>query len=74
MTSKHEKFVELAEKRVARAVKDIDLIGNLANTSNYHFSEAEAQEVLRALEAAMKRTKNRFTDALTRQVTFTLRK
>ena len=43
----HKKFKELAEKRVNRAIKDLQLIGNLANKSNYSYTEADAKKSLR---------------------------
>ena len=38
------KFVELAEKRVTRAIKDLRLISNLSNRSNYSYSEEDVQK------------------------------
>ena len=35
--SKRDKFLELANKRVSRAIKDIKLVGNLANRKNYEY-------------------------------------
>jgi len=45
------KFVELAEKRVTRAIKDIRLIGNLSNKSNYSYTDQDVRKIIRALEA-----------------------
>jgi len=39
------KFVNLARKRVSRALKDIRLIGNLSNRSNYDFTENDVAAV-----------------------------
>lgn len=44
------KFVELANMRVARAIKDIRLIGNLSNRKNYEYSDAESRRIIKALE------------------------
>jgi transcription elongation GreA/GreB family factor len=54
------KFVELAEKRVCRAIKDIRLIGNLSNKSNYSYTEEDVRKITRALEAEVKKLKQRF--------------
>jgi transcription elongation GreA/GreB family factor len=54
------KFVELAEKRVTKAIKDIRLIGNLSNKSNYIYTDDDARKIIRALEAEIKRLKQRF--------------
>ena len=48
------KFVELANARVARAVKDLRLIGNLSNRRNYDYTEEEAKLILRTLETEIK--------------------
>ena len=55
-----EKFVELANKRVTRAIKDLRLVGNLANRRNYTYDEADAKKVIRALQREMDALKARF--------------
>lgn len=55
-----EKFVELAEKRVARTLKDIKLIGNLSNRSNYVYTEHDVKKITQALTKAVSEMKARF--------------
>ena len=55
-----KKFVELAEKRVNRAIKDIKLIGNLSNRSNYVYTEKDAKAIVAALNKAVAEVKARF--------------
>jgi hypothetical protein len=55
-----EKFVELANKRVTRAIKDLRLVGNLANKRNYKYDEMDAKKVIRALQREMDTLKARF--------------
>lgn len=55
-----EKFKELAEKRVSRALKDIKLIGNLSNKSNYSYTEQDAKKIYNALRKAVDEMKARF--------------
>jgi len=55
-----EKFVELAEKRVRRALKDIKLIGNLSNRSNYSYTDEDGRKIYRALKSAVDDVKARF--------------
>jgi hypothetical protein len=55
-----KKFVELAEKRVSRALRDIRLIGNLSNRSNYNYTEDDARRIYRALRDALDEMKARF--------------
>ena len=47
------KFVELANMRVARAIKDIRLVGNLSNRKNYDYSDAESRRIVKALEVEL---------------------
>ena len=47
---KRAKFVELANKRVSRALKDLELVGNLANRRNYDYDEQQARKIVRALQ------------------------
>ena len=60
MRDKRQKFVELAERRVSKAVETIRLIGNLSNRNNYDYGEGEAAKILSALEAELRHLKGRF--------------
>lgn len=55
-----DKFVELAEKRVSKAIKDIRLVGNLSNKSNYSYTDEDVQKIIKALEGEVKKLKQRF--------------
>tara|TARA_Y100001968_G_C19325868_1_gene701683 strand:- start:188 stop:415 length:228 start_codon:yes stop_codon:yes gene_type:complete len=44
-------FVELANKRVPKALKALDLVGNLANRSNYTYTEEQVNQIKRVLKA-----------------------
>lgn len=59
-TEDRNKFVELAEKRVNRAIKDIRLIGNLSNRSNYSYTEADGKKIVKALKDAVDEVRVRF--------------
>lgn len=75
MTSrnKRQKFKELAEKRVTKALKDIKLVGNLANRANYEYDKSDAQKIVSALEKEVRIVKARFEDTDSDQsVTFKL--
>ena len=54
------KFVELAEKRVQRAIKDIKLVGNLSNRSNYAYTDEDARKIYKALRTVLDTMKARF--------------
>lgn len=55
-----EKFVELANKRVTRAIKDLRLVGNLANRRAYKYDDADAKKIVRALQRELDVLKARF--------------
>lgn len=57
-----EKFVDLAEKRVNKAIKDIKLIGNLSNRSNYSYTEKDSERIYKALKKAVDEMKSRFDE------------
>ena len=61
MRDKRQKFVELAEARVNRAIKDVRLIGNLANRSAYEYGDEDARKIIRALQRELDSIKSRFT-------------
>jgi ABC-type Fe3+-hydroxamate transport system substrate-binding protein len=58
---KSAKFVELANKRVNRAIKDIKLIGNLSNRQNYEYSEDQAKKIVKALQGEVEALKQSFS-------------
>lgn len=60
MSVKREKFVELAEARVNKALKDMQLIGNLSNRSAYEYSEADVRKIFSALQRGLDAAKSRF--------------
>lgn len=60
MSLKRENFVRLAEARVNRALKEIQLIGNLSNRSAYEYSESDVRAIFRALQRELDGAKSRF--------------
>ena len=57
---KGAKFIELANKRVNKAIKDIQLVGNLANRQNYDFTDDQAKKIIRALQLEIDQVKQNF--------------
>ena len=55
-----EKFVTLAEKRVTKAIKDLRLIGNLSNKSNYSYTKDDVKKIVSALNKEIRSLKQRF--------------
>jgi hypothetical protein len=60
MRDKRAKFVELANRRVNRAIEQLRLVGNLANKSAYEYTDDDARKIAKALQKACDSTKARF--------------
>jgi len=70
---KRAKFVELANKRVNRSIKDLELVANLANRRNYDFDEEQAKKIVKVLQNQMDLLKQSFLSGnSSRQITFEL--
>lgn len=63
MDKRREKFVELAEKRVTRVLKDLRLVGNLANRSNYSYTDDDMKKIVQAIENEVKNLRRRFENS-----------
>lgn len=63
MRDKKQKFVDLAEKRVSRVIKDIRLVGNLSNRSNYVFKDEQVKKIFAAIDAETRAARKRFEGA-----------
>lgn len=61
MRDKRKKFIELATKRVNRAIKDLRLIGNLSNRSSYEFADDDARKIIKALQKEVEMLRQRFS-------------
>lgn len=60
MNEKKAKFRELAEKRVSNALKQIQLIGNLANTRAYEYNEEEVKKIFKSLKEEISLAESKF--------------
>jgi hypothetical protein len=60
MRDKRAKFVELANNRVTRTIKDMRLIGNLANKSSYSYTDEDARKIVRTLQRELDDLKIKF--------------
>ena len=58
--SKRARFERLAQRRVTTALKQIRLIGNLANRGNYDYTDEHVRQLLDALEGEMRHLRKRF--------------
>ena len=64
--AKSEKFKTLSEHRVNQILDKIRILGNLANKSNYQYSQEEVAKMFRVIERELKKTKDEFMCHVTR--------
>ena len=55
-----ERFVKLASKRVTNAIRQLRLVGNLANRRAYNYTDADAKKIIRSLQQEVNVLKGRF--------------
>jgi hypothetical protein len=60
MMLKRQKFVDLAEARVSRALLAIRVIGNLSNRSTYEYSDEDVRKIVKALSGELEAMQARF--------------
>ena len=58
--NKRAKFIELANKRVNRALKDLSLLANLANKRNYDYDDEQVKKIIKALQSELDAVKRSF--------------
>ena len=59
--TKREKFIRLAENRVNSTIKKINLIGNLANKSNYDYSKDDVDKIIKTLKKSVSDLESKFS-------------
>lgn len=64
MENKKQKFERLANTRVNKVLKQLDLIGNLSNKNAYGYSENEANQIIKALDKKVRELKTKFSQGL----------
>lgn len=60
-SNRRAKFKEIGERRVSRAIEAIRLVGNLANKSNYDYTDEDVKQLTRALQDALQNVKAKFS-------------
>ena len=63
MSHKSDKFVKLANNRVNRVFKQLQLIANLSNRCHYDYTPDEVNQILNAIEKEVASVKERFEEA-----------
>ena len=64
MGDARENFVRLAEARTRKLLKDLELLGNLSNRSNYSYSEEDVKVIFKAIAKQIHVTELRFKVSL----------
>lgn len=59
--TKREKFIRLAENRVNSTIKEINLIGNLANKSNYDYRKDDVDKIIKTLKKSVSDLESKFS-------------
>ena len=59
--SPKERFKELAEKRMDKALKAINSVTKLSDRKNYQYDEAQVSQMIEALETAIEELKSEFS-------------
>ena len=57
---KGERFIRLANKRVNKAIRSLQMIQNLTNKRNYSFSDDQANKIIKALQSELNNIKRSF--------------
>lgn len=58
--SKNERFRRLAASRGDRLIREIVLLGNLANRKNYEYTPEEVEHLFEPIERELRETRARF--------------
>lgn len=67
MESKEDKFKRLANARVNNAIKQLELIGNLSNSSSYEYTDDEVRKIMNTLNQKVKEISFKFQESLKKE-------
>ena len=67
--TKNERFMLLAESLVNSILQKLNLIENLSNRHNYHYTEGQVQELFDVIEVTLKQTKQMFESEMMKEET-----
>ena len=54
------KFIRLAEKRINKVAKQLQLIGNLSNKTNYAYADDEVEKMFTYIDSCVQSARKRF--------------
>jgi hypothetical protein len=67
METKEDKFKRLANARVNNAIKQLELIGNLSNSSSYDYTDDEVRKIMNILNQKVKEISFKFQESLKKE-------
>ncbi len=67
METKEDKFKRLANARVNNAIKQLELIGNLSNSSSYDYTDDEVRKIMGTLNQKVKEISFKFQESLKKE-------
>ena len=70
--SKKEKFIELAETRVPKALKQIGMVGNLSDKTKFEYTDKQVKQIIDTLKESLDRMKARFENGEAQEESFKL--
>lgn len=69
-TEKEERFKKIAAARTNRVINDLRLLTNCANKNNYSYTQEEVNQMLRAIEEAIRDLKGAFSKKTSQETKF----
>ena len=70
--SKKDKFIELAETRVPKALKQVGMVGNLSDKSKFEYTDKQVKQIYDALKVSLDQMKARFENGEQKEELFKL--
>lgn len=67
-SEKRAKFKRLATLRGNRIIKDLRLLSNLSNRSNYSYNESDVKVIFDSIETELKEAKHSFNKTRSRRI------
>ena len=58
--SRHDAFMQLAEKRVTKALRALESVEKLSDTKNYLYSKEDSEQVITAIKEQVKKLEKAF--------------
>ena len=64
MSKSRANFVRLAENRTTKILKNLDLLSNLSNKTNYTYDEDDIKKIISSINKSIKECENKFQQGL----------